>query len=137
MPLIIREIHPASSPAALNEEWFIVENTGDQPFSTAGCAVQTGKGKSSRLRQVGVLDPGFTAHPSERVRVVTGNPGRKAHGKAPDETAEVKNYYLFLGSPVLTGAGTVVVITLRQHELTRATFDPAAESGVSPKDGRP
>ncbi len=130
MPLIIREMHPATSAGALNEEWFVLENTGDRPFSTAGCAVLVGKGKGGRLKPVGTLDPGFTAAPSEKVRVVTGNPGRKAHGKAP-ETPEVKNYHLFLAAPLLTAAGAVVAMALRQHELVRATFDPAAENGVA------
>ena len=128
--LIIREIHAASSATALNEEWFVLENTGEKAFSTVGCVVLVGKGKGGRLKPTGTLDPGFTAGPNEKVRVVTGNPGRKAHGVAP-ETPEVKNYHLFLGAPILAGAGSVLAIALRQHELVRAMFDPTVESGIA------
>ena len=129
MSLEIREIHAAGKSGPLNEEWFVVENTGDKPFSTAGCTVGLGKG-GGRLRAVGTLDPGFMMAPGERVRVVTGNPGKKVHGKPP-ETEGVKNYHLFQAEPILNGPGTVVALTLRQHEGARATFDPKAERGVT------
>lgn len=132
MPIVFREIHAPSTEGALNEEWFVLENTGEKPFSTAGCAVAVGKGKAARLRIVGTLDPGFTLGPGERIRVVSGNPGKKAHGKPPEETAELKNYHLFLGLPLLGGAGTIVAMSLKQHELARATYDPKAEGGVAP-----
>src|SRR5687767_12365863 len=98
MRLVIREIHAARSADALNDEWFVVENTGDRAFSTAGCSVLVGKGGASmaRLRAVGTLDPGFTLQPQERMRVVTGNPGKKAHGAVPDAVdGGPRNYHLF------------------------------------------
>jgi hypothetical protein len=130
MRLVIREIHAAAKPAALNEEWFVVENPSDKPFSTAGCAVAVGKGKTPRLRTIGTLDPGFTIQPSERVRVITGNPGKKAHGAVP-EAEGVRNYHLFLAAPLLSGPGSVLGLSLHQHELVRATFDPKAPGGVA------
>src|SRR6266545_2469212 len=130
MRLLIREIHPAAKPAALNEEWFIVENPGDKPFSTSGCAVAVGKGKTTRLRTIGTLDPGFTIQPSERVRVITGNPGKKVHGQVA-EVEGVRDYHLFLGAPLLSGPGTVLGLSLHQHEIVRATFDPKAPGGVA------
>jgi hypothetical protein len=134
MRIAIREIHAAPAAAALNDEWFVVENIGDRPFSTAGCTVSVGKGaRATRLRSVGTIDPGFTLAPSERIRVVTGNPGKKAHGPAPAD--EIKNYHLFLAAPLLGGAGSVVALSLKQHELARATFDPKAERGVAPESG--
>ena len=132
MPIVIREIHAPSAADTLNEEWFVLENTGEKPFSTQGLSVAVGKGPKARLRQVGTLDPGFTLAPSQRVRVISGNPGKKAHGRAPDEQDDVKNYHLFLGVPLLSGAGTVVAMAMRQHELARATFDPKAKDGVAP-----
>jgi hypothetical protein len=130
MPIAIREIHRSPTAAALNGEWFVVENVGDRPFSTAGCTVSVGKGaKATRLRAMGTLDPGFALAPGERVRVVTGNPGKKAHGPVPD--AEVKTYHLFLVEPLVGGAGSVVVVSLKQHELARAAFDPEAAHGVA------
>src|SRR5262245_62080431 len=96
MALTICEIHAPSAPDTLNEEWFVLENTGEKPFSTASCAVMVGRG-SSRLRQVGTLDPGFLIGPGEKVRVITGNPGKKAHGPAPTKPEGLKNYHLFGG----------------------------------------
>ena len=128
MRLVIREMHRASEKSALNDEWFVVENTGDKAFSTAGCSVSVGRGKG-RLRSVGTLDPGFTLQPGERVRVITGNPGKKSHGAVPD--AEPRNYHLFLGEPLLDGAGATVALALKQHELARATFNPEAAGGVA------
>jgi len=127
MRLVIREIHTAPSKDALNEERFVMENPGDKPFSTAGCTVAVGRGKG-RLRPIGTLDPGFTLGPSEKIRVITGNPGRKAHGSIPADG--VKNYHLFLAAPRLQGPGSVLAVSLHQHELARATFDPKAPAGV-------
>ena len=78
---------------------------------------------------MGTIEPGFTLATGERARVITGNPGKKAHGKAP-EAEGVKNYHLFLAEPLLRGPGSILVITLKQHELGRATFDPAAKGGI-------
>lgn len=132
MRIVIREIHAARSAGALNDEWFVVENVGDRAFSTAGCTVAVGKGKG-RLRSIGTLDPGFTLQPQERVRLITGNPGKKAHGKVPEPSSEARNYHLFLASNILGGAGTVVALSLHQHEVARAIFDPGAEHGVAPE----
>jgi hypothetical protein len=131
MRLAIVELHPAKSSSVLNDEWFIVENVGDKPFSTSGCSLSVGRsaGKPLRLRQIGTLDPGFTILPNEKVRVITGNPGKKAHGTPPSEEG-LKNYHLFLASPVIAGPGTVLALALRQHEVARATFDPKSQSGV-------
>ena len=130
MPLSICEIHAPSAPDALNEEWFVLENTGEKPFSTASCAVMVGRG-SGRLRQVGTLDPGFTLAPGEKMRVVTGNPGKKAHGAPPEKPQGLKNYHLFAGVGLVDGKGSVIALALKQHELARATFDPDAKQGVA------
>ena len=132
MQVEIKEIHAAGKNGPLNEEWFVLENVGETAFSTAGCAVATARG-SGRLRIVGTLDPGFTLNPGEKVRVVTGNPGKKQHGKPP-EVEGVKNYHLFQADPLLAGgAGTSSALALRQHEVARAMFDPKAKGGVAPK----
>jgi hypothetical protein len=131
MPLAIREIHAASSTEALNEEWFVLENLGEKSFSTSGCAVAIGKTHGARLKTIGTLDPGFTLKPNQRVRVITGNPSKKAHGQAPTEEADLRNYHLFLGGPLLLGAGSVLAMHLKQHELVRVTFDPQAKQGIA------
>ncbi len=131
MQIEIDEIHAAPKNGPLNEEWFVLQNKGDTPFSTAGCAVGVARG-SGRPRSVGTLDPGFTLAPGEKVRIVTGNPGKKQHGKPP-ETADVKNYHLFQAEPMIVGPGTSLALSLRQHEVARATFDPKAKRGVAAK----
>jgi hypothetical protein len=129
--IAIRQIHAASAPALLNQEWFVVENTSERPFSTAGCTIAIGKSKASRLKPMGTLDPGFTLAPEEKVRVVTGNPGKKAQGQPPADDG-VRTYHLFLSSPLLSGAGSILAVALGQHELCRAAFDPKAADGVAP-----
>jgi hypothetical protein len=131
MQIQINEIHVAGKNGPLNDEWFVLENVGDSPFSTSGCAIGIARG-SGRLKIIGTLDPGFTLGPGEKVRVVTGNPSKKAHGKPP-EVADVRNYHLFQAEPIIAGPGTAVAITLRQHEVARAMFDPKATRGVAAK----
>jgi len=131
MPIVIREIHAASERAALNQEWFVVENTGEKPFSTAGCTISTGRKNAQRLKPAGQIDPGFTLAAGDKVRVITGNPGKKSQGEAPAEEAGIKNYHLFHGELLLGGPGTMLALSLKQHELARATFDPAAPAGVA------
>jgi hypothetical protein len=77
------------------------------------------------------MDPGFTLAPGEKMRVVTGNPGKKAQGKAPAETDKLKNYHLFHGERLLGGPGSLVAVAMGQHELARAAFDPEAKTGVA------
>ena len=132
MALKIVEIHPAAEAEALNTEWFVLENTGEKPFQTKNCTLSVSRKKGGKRMELGTMDPGFTIAPGERFRIVTGNPGKKAHGAMPDETGGVKNYSLFLGSPVVRGAGTVLVFGLRSHVLATAEYDPDAKSGVAP-----
>ncbi|MBT8492830.1 MAG: lamin tail domain-containing protein [Deltaproteobacteria bacterium] len=127
MEIQIVEIHPGADKKKLNTEWFMVENRGDKPFSTRNCtlSVHKGKGKPSAL---GTIDPGFTLAPGERVRVLTGTPGKKSHGKPPEDGET--NYSLFLGAPILRGPGSVLTLALRTHTVCSATFDPKGERGV-------
>lgn len=129
MALKIVEIHPAVEPDALNTEWFILENGGEKPFQTKNCTLSVSRKKGGKRIELGTLDPGFTIAPGERVRVCTGNPGKKAHGALPEDGT--RNYSLFLGQPVVRGAGTVLVFGLRSHVLATAEYDPEAKSGVA------
>ncbi len=131
MALKIVEIHPAAEAEALNTEWFVLENVGDKPFQTKNCTLAVSRKGSKKRFELGTMDPGFTIAPGERMRVCTGNPGKKAHGTMPPED-ELKNYSLFLGQPVLRGAGTVLVFGLRSHVLATAEYDPDAKGGVAP-----
>jgi len=121
------EIHPAEDGKKLNTEWFVLTNDGDTSFSTKNCTLSVSKGKGKK-RSLGTIDPGFHIAPGERVRVVTGNPGKKSQG-APPEDGE-RNYNLFLAEPVLRGPGTVLTLGLRSMTVASATFDPSASSGV-------
>src|SRR5688572_12435135 len=98
MAIRIVHIQPAQEPDALNTEWFILENQGSKPFSTRSCALVIGKKGSKKKTTVGTMEPGFNLAPGEKVRVVTGNPGRKAHGKPPEDGIRI--YNLFLNEPV-------------------------------------
>ena len=132
MALKIVEIHPAVEDEALNTEWFVLENTGEKPFQTKNCTLSVSRKKGGKRMELGTMDPGFTIAPGERFRIVTGNPGKKAHGALPEEKG-IKNYSLFLGAPVVRGAGTVLVFGLRSHVLATAEYDPDAKGGVAPE----
>ena len=147
MAIRIIEIHPAAEPDQLNTEWLIIENTGERPFSTRGCSLfvhkrssadgarkKKGKKTSTRPKKtnLGTMDPGFTLAPGDKIRVATGNPGRKAHGKSPDDDLRV--YNLFLNESILRGPGSILTLTLRSLPVTKVMYDPEAEGGVAPSD---
>jgi hypothetical protein len=131
MAIRITQIHPADEPDALNTEWFILANDGQRPFNTRNCVLAVSRKGARKRKELGVIDPGFVLPPGGAMRVITGNPGRKSHGKVPED--EVENYHLFLGEAVLRGAGTVLTLTLRSLPVTTATYDPEAEGHVAPK----
>ena len=128
MAIRIVQINPAKDAKALNTEWFVVENIGDKPFSTKNCALGVAHG-NQRAKPLGTLDPGFVVNPGEKYRIITGNPGKKVHGKPPAD--DVPNYHLFLGDRVLKATGIVLSLSLRSLELARVTYDPKAASGVA------
>ncbi len=131
MPLVLRELHRASSPDALNEEWMVLENTGPQPVSAQGCSVTVARNAKDRPKILGTLDPGFMLKPGEKIRLVTGTASRKAEGTPPEQTDDLKNYHLFLKQAVLVATGAVVRLSLRQLELVRGTYQPTAPGGVA------
>jgi len=129
MPIRFVEIKPAESSEALNSEWVILENDGKQPFNTRGCGMTVGRKGSNKKSLLGIIDPGFVLHPGERVRMCTGNPGTQAHGAAPEDG--VKNYFLFLPKPYVSGAGVVLTLVLRGLPVSKAEFDPNKPNGVA------
>jgi hypothetical protein len=131
MAIRIVEIHPADEPEALNTEWFILENQGEKPFSTRSCSLLVRRKGNKKKAQLGTLDPGFILSPGERMRVTTGHPGRKAHGKPPDDGVPL--YSLFLNESILRGPGCVVTLALRSLPVAQATYDPEGERGVAAK----
>jgi hypothetical protein len=129
--LAIRELHPASSDAKLNEEWLVLENVSASSINVRGCALSVAENAHRRPHLLGTLDPGFVIAPGEKIRVITGSAARKAEGAPPAESEEVKNYHLFLKSAYLS-AGVVVRLTLRQLDLARASYLPDQPGGVGP-----
>lgn len=125
------EIHPSVDDEQLNTEWVVLENDGKMPFNTRGCGMSVGRRGQKRRSALGIIDPGFVLGPGERIRMVTGNSATKAHGAPPDETDGVKNYFLFLPKVYLQGAGTVLTLTLRGLDVSKAEFDPAVATGVA------
>lgn len=129
MKLRIVEIHPATDPEALNSEWFILANEGDTPFNTRNCQLMVRRKGQRKSRSLGTIDPGFTLQPGERMRVLTGNPGKKVHGEPPKD--DTPNYNLFLNTPVLAYAGIELVLALRTLPVAKARWEPEAEGGIA------
>ena len=129
MALVFRSLHRPKNTEHLNEEWFLLENTGPGDINAHGCALTVQRNAHDRPRPLGTLDPGFVLHPNEKIRLVTGTPSKKKEGTPPDEK-EVKNYHLFLKEPVLARPGLVVSIALHQQELAKATFEPSKPHGL-------
>jgi hypothetical protein len=137
MSLAITEIHatPPGADQALSSEWFVVENRGTAPFAAKGCTVAVSR-PGGRPREMGKLDPGFVLAPGGRLRLVTGSPASKLHGPPPAEEGGLTNYYLFLHHRLIGGAGWTVHLSLRQHELCRATYQGGATGHApAPKEG--
>jgi hypothetical protein len=123
------EIKASDNPEALNAEWVILANDGKAPFHTRGCGMTVGRRGSAKKSLLGIIDPGFVLLPGSRMRMLTGNPGTEAHGKAPED--DVPNYFLFLPKVYLQGPGTVLTLVLRGLPVSKAEFDPAQAGGVA------
>lgn len=123
------EIHPAEDKTLLNTEWVVLANDGTLPFATRGCGMSVGRRGQKKRSELGIIDPGFVLKPGERVRMLTGSPGRKDEGDPPDDG--IYNYYLLLPKTYLQGAGTVLTVTLRGLAVCKAEHDPAGEHGLA------
>lgn len=131
MSLVFREAHAAPDKKKLNEEWFLLENTGAAAINTRGLQVLSGhvdraKGRGSFL---GTIDPGFMLQPGEKIVIASGSPGKKSQGEppAPDK---LRVYHLLQRERLLQGAGTIIRLTLNQMEIARLIFDPSAPTGI-------
>jgi hypothetical protein len=121
MALSITEVHRRSDDKALNDEWFLVENPTAGPISTRGCRVTLSKPGSAKGVELAKLDPGFKVAPGGKTRVVCGNPGTKAHGKAPDDGVE--NYYLLMKAPMLRWKGGTLKVVKGQMVLAEKELE--------------
>ena len=122
MSIVIKEAHPAPRSEALNEEWMILENAGPAPLHLGGVMVTRSPKRTERGRVVATISPGFLLKVGERVRLVTGSAGKKAHGSPPPEEEGVRNCHLLLNESLLGKAG-VVRLLLRQLELCSVATD--------------
>lgn len=129
MPIEFVEMHPAENSKLLNTEWFILKNSTDKVFSTRNCTVEVSRKGNKKTSALGTMDPGFSMEPGETVRVITGNPGRKAHGKAPAD--ETRSYHLFLGAAYLKGDGVIVKLRLRSLSIATAEYQSASDRGIA------
>ena len=121
MALTVVEVHRRTEDKQLNDEWILVENTGDAPQSTRGCRVLHYKPKAKKGTEAAKLDPGFTVAPGAKLRVVCGNPGTKAHGQAPEDEG-VENYYLFMKAPLFKGKAGSVKLVKGQFVVMEAVY---------------
>jgi len=133
MALVFREAHAAPDKKRINEEWFVLENTGASAVSTAGLQVAAGR-KGKRPSVLGVIDPGFMLQPGEKILVVSGYPGKKSHGEPPSRDG-MRTYHLLQREGLLQGGdGTIIRLTLNQAEVARLVFDSKTSTGVAPPE---
>ncbi|HET6279492.1 MAG TPA: hypothetical protein VFH73_00940 [Polyangia bacterium] len=129
MALVFREAHAAPDKKKINEEWFVLENTGGSAVSTGGLQVVAAR-KGKRGSVLGVIDPGFMLQPGEKIIVVSGVPGKKSHGEPPTRDG-LRVYHLFQREGLLAGEGTTIRLAMNQVEVARITFDPATPTGLA------
>jgi len=134
MPLVFREAHAAPDKKKLNEEYFILENTGASAVNTRGLQVLQGHmtKNGSRGSFLGTIDPGFMLQPGEKILVASGSPGKKSHGEPP-AADKMRVYHLLQREGLLRGAGTIIRFTLNQMEIAKLVYDPAAPNGIAPE----
>ena len=128
MALVFREAHAAPDKKRLNEEYFVLENTGGTAVSTAGLQVVAAR-RGKRGSVLGVIDPGFMLQPGEKIIVASGFPGKKSHGEPP--TREGMRVYHLLQREGLLSGGITIRLTLNQAEIARLEYDAGAPEGVA------
>jgi hypothetical protein len=129
MPLVFEEVHPASDPKLVNEEWFVLVNQGGAPVSTRGLAVIVSR-PGKRGSVMGHIDPGFMLQPGEKIIIHTGIPGKKAQGEPPAREG-LRSYPLMQREVLLKGTGTVIRFALNQIDVAKVTFDKEAKNGIA------
>jgi hypothetical protein len=133
MPLVFKEAHAAPDKKKINEEWFVLENTGASAVNTRGLQVLSSKA-GQRGSFLGTIDPGFMLQPGEKIVVASGSPGKKSQGEPP-APEKMRVYHLLQRERLLQGAGTIIRLSMNQLEVARLVYDPAAPGGVgSDKD---
>jgi hypothetical protein len=129
MPLVFEEIHTAPDKKHVNQEWFILANTGAAPVSTAGLQVIVSM-PGKRGSVMGQIDPGFLLQPGEKILIVSGVPGKVSQGDPPVREG-MRTYHLFQREGLLRGSGTTLRFAMNQVDVARVTFDREAPNGVA------
>jgi len=129
MPLIFEEIHTAPDKKHVNQEWFILANTGAAPVSTAGLQVIVSM-PGKRGSVMGQIDPGFLLQPGEKILIVSGVPGKVSQGDPPVREG-MRTYHLFQREGLLRGSGTTLRFAMNQVDVARVTYDREAPTGVA------
>ena len=129
MPLVFEEVHAAPDKKRVNQEWFILANTGASPVSTAGMQVIVSvPGKRGSV--MGQIDPGFLLQPGERILIVSGIPGKVSQGEPPAREG-LRTYHLFQREGLLRSSGATLRFALNQVDIARVTYDKEAPHGVA------
>ena len=129
MPLVFEEVHAAPDKKRVNQEWFILSNTGASPVSTAGLQVIVNvPGKRGSV--MGQIDPGFLLQPGEKILIVSGIPGKVSQGEPPAREG-MRTYHLFQREGLLRGSGTTLRFAMNQVDIARVTYDREALTGVA------
>jgi hypothetical protein len=129
MPLVFEEVHAAPDKKKVNEEYFLLANTGASAVSTAGLQVIVSR-PGKRGSVMGQLDPGFVLQPGEKILVISGIPGKQSQGEPPKREG-VRTYYLFQREGLLLGTGTTLRFAINQVDIARVTFDKGAANGIA------
>jgi hypothetical protein len=130
MPLVFEEVHASPDKKHVNQEWFILANTGASPVSTAGLQVIVSM-PGKRGSVMGQIDPGFLLQPGERILIVSGVPGKVSQGDPPVREG-MRSYHLFQREGLLRGSGTTLRFAMNQVDVARVTFDREAPLGIAP-----
>jgi hypothetical protein len=129
MPLVFEEVHAASDPKKVNEEWFVLSNQSGAPVSTRGLAVIVSR-PGKRGSVMGHIDPGFMLQPGEKILIHTGIPGKKAQGDVPTKDG-LRSYPLMQKEILLKSSGTQIRLALNQIDVAKVTFDKEAKNGIA------
>jgi hypothetical protein len=129
MPLLFEEVHAAPDKKKVNQEYFVLANTGASAVSTAGLHVIVSR-PGKRGSVMGQIDPGFVLQPGEKILILSGIPGKQSQGEPPARDG-MRTYYLFQREGLLAGSGTTLRFALNQVDIARVTYQKDAPNGIA------
>lgn len=129
MPLAFEEVHASADKKKVNEEYFVLANSGASAVSTAGLQVIVSR-PGKRGSVMGQIDPGFVLQPGEKILILSGIPGKQSQGQPPAREG-MRTYYLFQREGLLKGSGTILRFAINQVDVARVTYDKDAPNGVA------